>query len=217
MRKNVFMIKWAKKVPQALIFRLYNQSASGIYDDDLADEAGWGLYARCESIISVTNGFERKRLICPECGAEVPLMEGGFICPCGFHAALEEFRSSYKGKQLYGANALPVFQTYYKNFPKAKTYGDKIICIDILLHSFHIKNLHRGQIAGYDLESDETAINRPAAANLIEGSLSEVILFLDKLSEISEFSQEKARWEKLIRRADGGGILANGFYFRQGV
>ncbi|MCL2816189.1 MAG: hypothetical protein FWD23_16475, partial [Oscillospiraceae bacterium] len=66
------MIKWCKKVPQELISRLYNQNASGINDDELADEVGWALYARCESIISATNGFEKKRLICLTCGKEVP-------------------------------------------------------------------------------------------------------------------------------------------------
>ena len=39
------MIKWCKKVPQELIARLYNQSASGICDEELADEVGCALYA----------------------------------------------------------------------------------------------------------------------------------------------------------------------------
>ena len=203
------MIKWCKKVPQALISRLYNQSASGICDDELIDEVGFALYARCESIISATNGFEKKCLTCLNCGADIPLSENIFNCPCGFHATWDEFRASYKGKQLHAANALPIFISYKKDFPKAKTYGEKLICIDILIHAFHIKNSYYKTLDSYDPKDESVALNRPTGANLIEGSLSEVILFLDNLSAIQEYSQEKKRWRSIIERANGGKILRN--------
>ena len=201
------MIKWAKKVPQALITRLYNQSVSGICDDELADEVGWALYARCESIISATNGFERKILTCLNCGKEVALTDNNFDCPCGFHATWEEFKKSYKGKQLHAANALPIFITYRNDFPGMKTYGEKLICIDVLIHAFHIKNAYYKELDSYDPEDEEVAVNRPTGANLIEGTLTEVILFLDKLSAIDEFSQEKQRWRSIVERANGGSVL----------
>ena len=205
-------IKWSKRVPQELIARLYNQSISGICDDELVDEAGWALYARCESIISATNGFERKILICPMCGKDVALTETEteriFDCACGgFRATWEEFKKSYKGKQLHAANALPVFLTYHKDFPRAKTYGEKLICIDILIHSFHIKNSYYKDLDNYDIENEEVAINRPVGANLIEGSLKEVILFLDKLSALDESSEDKERWRSIAKRANGGEAL----------
>ena len=203
------MIKWCKKVPQELISRLYNQSASGICDNELADEVGWALYARCESIISATNGFEKKRLLCLNCGAEVPLVENLFSCPCGFHAAWDEFKRSYKGKQLHASNALPIFMDYQRDFPKAKTYGEKLICIDVLIHSFHVKNSYYKILDSYDPEDENVALNRPTGANLIEGSLTEVILFLDKLSGIDEYSQEKHRWRSIVERANGGKILSS--------
>jgi hypothetical protein len=202
------MIKWSRKVPQKLISQLYNQSATGICDNELADEVGYALYARCESIISVTNGYEKECLICPKCGNEVALSDNIFNCRCGgFYATWEEFRSSYKNKQLYAANALYIFLDYCKNFPKAKTYGEKLICIDILIHSFHIKNSYHRRLNSNDPENETVEINRPAGANLIEGSLSEVILFLDKLSAIDEYSQEKERWRKIIERANGGHVI----------
>jgi len=202
------MIKWSKRVPQKLITQLYNQSISGICDDELADEVGCALYARCESIISATYGFERKILICPSlCGAEIPLMDNTFTCTCGFTATWEQFKKSYKGKQLYAANALPIFLAFHKNFPKAKAYGEKLICIDILIHSFHIKNSYHKELNCYDIEDEAVALNRPTAANLIEGQLKEVILFLDALSALPD-SKEKARWQKVIGRANGGEILS---------
>ena len=201
------MIKWSKKVPQELISRLYNQSVSGIHDDEFADEVGWALYARCESIISATKGFEEKVLICPDlCGADVPLRDNIFSCPCGFHATWEEFKKSYKGKQLHAANAMPVFLAYHKDFPRARTYGEKLICIDVLIHAFHIKLSYYRELDNYDIENENVEINRPVGANLIDGPLKEVILFLDKLSALPD-SQEKERWQRIAPRANGGEIL----------
>ena len=201
------MIKWAKRVPQAMISKLYNQSAAGICDDDLADEVGWALFARCESIISATNGFEEKTLICITCGKDIPLADNVFECPCGFHATWEEFKKSYKGKQLHAANAMPIFLTFRKDFPKMKTFGEKLICIDVLIHSFHLKMSYYRTLPNYDIEDESVELNRPVGANLIEGTLTEVILFLDKLSAIPEYSQEKERWQRLAPRANGGNVL----------
>jgi hypothetical protein len=201
------MIKWSKKVPQALIARLYNQSVSGICDDELADEVGWALYARCESIISATMGFEQERLICLTCGRDIALKDNIFDCPCGFQATWEEFKKSYTGKQLHAANALPIFLAYKRDFPRAMTYGEKLVCIDVLIHSFHISMSYYKELDSYNIEDENVALNRPVGANLIEGALSEVILFLDKLSALPD-SKEKERWQKIAPRANGGEILA---------
>ena len=201
------MIKWSKRVSQKLIERLYNQSISGIADDELADEVGWALYARCMSIISATNGFEKKIMQCPNlCGNDIPLVESIFKCSCGFCASWDEFKKSYKGKQLHAANALPVFLSFRNRFPVAKTFGEKLICIDTLIHSFHIKMSYYKKLDNCDIEDESVELNRPAGANLIEGSLKDVILFLDKLSAIPN-SNEKDQWKKAIARANGGSIL----------
>jgi hypothetical protein len=59
----------------------------------------------------------------------------------------------------------------------------------------------------YDVENESVAINRPTGANLIEGTLTEVILFLDKLSSIEGYSNGKERWRNIIERANGGHVL----------
>jgi len=202
------MIIWCKKVPQKLISHFYNQSALGIFGDELVDEVGYALYARCKSIVSVTNGFEKKYLICPTCDVGISFIENSFVCSCGFNATWEEFRLSYKGKQLYAANALPIFIDYMKSFLKARSYVEKLIAIDVLIHSFHIKNSYHNK--NYDIEDKNIEINRPTGANLIEGSLSDVILFLDRLSAVDDYSQSKAQWRNNIERANGGSILMEG-------
>jgi len=201
------MIKWSKRVPQALIARLYNQSVLGIEDMDLANEVGWALYARCESIISATYGFEEKRMICLYCGKDIPLVDMCFTCLCGFEATWETFRKSYKGKQLHASNALPVFIAYRKDFPNAKTYSEKLICIDILIHSFHVKMSYYRELNDTNPANEDVSLNRPTAANLIEGSLKEVILFLDDLSAIENYSKQKRHWRSIIERANGGEVL----------
>jgi len=202
------MIKWNKRVSQSLVRRLYESSAAGMCDDELADEAGWALYARCESIVSATNGFEKKVLNCPHCGAEIPLAKGVFTCAKGdFEASWEAFKRSYKGKQLHAANALPVFLAFLRDFPGARAFGEKIICIDTLIHSFHIKLSYYRDLPDTDVDNENVELNRPTCANLIEGKLSEVIVFLDRLSSASGRESEKTRWRKNAKRANGGSVL----------
>ena len=198
------MVKWCKKIPQRLISNLYNQTALGIFDDELVDEVGYWLYVRCKSIISVTIAYEKEVLPCPNrCGADIPLINDSFCCSCGFNVTWDDFRKSYKGEQLYAANALPIFVTYFNDFPKMKTYSEKLICIDVLIHSFHIKNSYHKNLDSYNPEDDDVEVNRPTGANLIEGSLKEVVLFLDKLSSIPN-SNEKEKWNRIISKANGG-------------
>ena len=62
------------------------------------------------------------------------------------------------------------------------------------------------ELDSYDLEDETVEINRPVGANLIDGSLKEVILFLDELSALPN-SQEKQRWQRIAPRANGGSVL----------
>lgn len=101
---------WAKKVPRELIRRLYESDAAAIPDEELADEVGWALYARCDAIVNVTECYELGRLRCPECGRELTLTDEHFSCGCGFGADWDEFRRSYRAKQLYGAERSALFQ-----------------------------------------------------------------------------------------------------------
>ncbi len=199
------MIRWAKKVTKEKIAELYSSDAAGYNDIELVDEVGTALYARCESIISVTYGFEKKLLICPLCGKEIPLdtEKNEFSCECGFHATWQEFRASYKGKQLYGANALPAFLEYHRNFPNAHSYKKKMMCIDRLIHAFHVLHSYRSESVSYDPYDKNNTLGRPVCTNLIEGSLSEVVKFLDTLSE----SNAKAEWKAIIHRANGGNSI----------
>jgi hypothetical protein len=60
-------------------------------------------------------------------------------------------------------------ETYLEAYPRARTTEERMLCIDQLIHSFHI-SLQTGKL------------NRSFANNLIEGSHDQVVEFLDKLS-----------------------------------
>jgi hypothetical protein len=152
-------------------------------DEELIDEVGWGLWSRCDSILAVT-AAHYGRVVCPACGAviqhalvntdlpgersmawgDTDIVECG---SCDWRLPWKTYHQTYRGKQLFGANAVEVFETYHKAFPQAATPKAKMLLIDQLIHAFH---------------TGLTELGRPVGANLIEGSMREVILFLDDLT-----------------------------------
>jgi hypothetical protein len=92
-------------------------------------------------------------------------------------------------KQLSGADAvMAFFQDFIDRFPQAQTPQEKMLCIDQLIHSFHI-NLVYGA-------------TRAAGVNLIEGRYHEVVDFLNRLS-YGEGStpgtlENRSEWRKTI-------------------
>ncbi|MCL2501166.1 MAG: hypothetical protein FWE90_12650 [Defluviitaleaceae bacterium] len=150
---------WAKKVQPHKIKILYERDAMGIYDDDIVDDVGTSLYARVDSMLMVTSSNLGKA-ICIECRTEIQHnYNREFIleCPkCGWSVPFGKFNDSYKGQTLHGYGALVELTEFAKKYPLAKTYSEKILLIDWLIHTFH-GNLH-------------TNPSRPTATNVIEGS-----------------------------------------------
>jgi hypothetical protein len=175
--------KWAPKVSKSKIQRLYTSDASGFLDEELLNDVGWALWSRCDSILTVT-AAHYGRVICPTCsGMIVHLLanarhaeeqpgawhdEDVISCAnCGWHMPWTAYHQSYRGKQLFGANAVEFFEKYHKAFPQTLAPNVKMLLIDQLIHAFHL---------------GLTEFGRPVGANLIEGSLKEVIFFLDTLT-----------------------------------
>jgi hypothetical protein len=164
--------RWALRVPQSLIRRLYESDAQGLYDEDLLNEVGMALYMRCESFIVAVEA-SRGRAKCPDCGQIVlhqPLLNEVLHCAqCGWECPWPVYFKSFQHKQLSGAEpVLDVFQDFMARFPAATNPRDKMLCIDWLIHNFH-----------RSLTGDPT---RTTGINLIEGRYFEVVAFLDKLT-----------------------------------
>ncbi|MCL2593865.1 MAG: hypothetical protein FWD82_10980 [Defluviitaleaceae bacterium] len=162
---------WAKKVPPYKIKRLYEQDAKGIYDDELVDDVGLSLYTRVDSMLMVTSSNLGKA-ICIECRTEIPHnYQRGFILECskcGWSMTFGDFNDSYKKQTLHGYGALSELEEFYKKYPLAKTYAEKMLLIDFLIHTFHGNLSERP--------------SRPTATNVIEGSNADVANFIFNLA-----------------------------------
>ena len=89
---------------------------------------------------------------------------------------------------------MPAFETYLRDYPCAANVQERMLCIDQLIHAFHV-SLRDGQ-AG-----------RSFANNLIEGSHKQVIDLLDRLFALPG-GVNKDQWQaevgKMFKRRRGG-------------
>jgi hypothetical protein len=183
-------IQWAPKVRQFKIRQLYENDAQGLVDEELIDEVGYALYARCEAVWMVT---ERR---CPECREKCHMSEGKspiLTCPgCGWSTSWEAYKRSYKGKRIHGGRAYEFFLTYIDEFRRAGGPRQKMLAIDRVIHALH--------------ESLNQVWTTPASVNLIEGTRDEVIEFLDSLAygdaTDATIRRRKEQWRRSMEEGD---------------
>lgn len=183
-------ILWSPKIRREKLWDLYQSDAQGDLDEDLLTEVGYGLLARCQSILMIRTG----KVTCPRCGTVFQVVEPGqpptttpVPCPgtdCGWQVSGGEYHQSKRHRELMIGKAGPAFETYVQRFPSAATPQERMFAIDRLIHDFH-----------WDLVRQLP--NRPAANNLIEGSLAQVIDLLDRLS-YGDDAEAKARWHETV-------------------
>ena len=184
-------ITWSPKIRQSKIWQLYQNDALGAVDEVLIEDVGLGLLERCRSIWLVTN----RQAECPRCGATFTLCEPGSwkmlpgvqTCPtpdCRWETTAEQWHESWKHRELLGTAAMPAIVTYLDEYPRARTTQERMICIDQLIHSFHI-SLRTGKAT------------RSFANNLIEGSHDQVVEFLDRLSARDD-GVDKEQWRARV-------------------
>jgi hypothetical protein len=169
-------ISWSPKVRPAKIRQLYENDARGTVDEVLVEDVGLTLLHRCQSIWLVTN----REVECPRCGATFTLCEPGSwkflpgvqICPtpgCGWETTAEQWHETWRHRELLGTAVMHPTETYLHDYPRARTTQERMVCIDQLIHAFHI-----------GLQSSR--LNRSFANNLIEGSHDQVVELLDAFS-----------------------------------
>lgn len=169
-------VRWSRRVKPEVIRRLYTLDAKGIVDDELINEVGYAMYARCLSIRTATRAHTGRGM-CPRCRSDVLRADPDWkawkkdepmACPCGWETTWGAYHKTYKGKQLHGGGAYPMFRAFIERWPGARLPRDKMLAIDALIHECH------GQFKG--------AMGRPAACNLIEGTMHELVDFLNELA-----------------------------------
>jgi len=180
---------WAPRASQRKIRQFYETDAKGIYDEELIDDVGYSLLARCESFITA-NCARAGEVPCPQCN-EIVQREEILRCACGWELPWADYFKTIRHKQLSGAEpVLKQFRDFVRSFPRAKTPRAKVLLIDRLIHGFH-----------WLIKKDRPS--RPVAINLIGGRLGQVVAFLDELA-YSEKSTPGTRenldeWDKNIR------------------
>jgi hypothetical protein len=167
-------IRWARRVSREKIRQLYRQDAQGIVDEELIDDVGTALYARCRSILLVSNAQVR----CPRCGEvfgvewEDECDDDVAVCPtagCGWQVTHRQYHDSWRRRHLISWGIQPVLRAFMAQYKQARRPQDKMILIDGLLHEFH-RNMTTGDLRG------------SAARNLIEGKYGQVLALLEELA-----------------------------------
>lgn len=194
MKKEVILPTWAPRLKPYLLQRLYAGDAQGLRDDELLDQVGWALYARCSSFIQADEAC--KGLVrCPVCGNPIKhsfsSREVLHCQVCGWECPWRQYHLTIKDQQLHGGpEVVALFQAYVVDFPKAPTANEKMLLVDALIHGFH-----------HYLTSGRT--RRPVAVNLLDGDLGFVIEFLDHLTygedSAAEMLKTRDNWQQNIR------------------
>ncbi len=163
---------------RSTIRRLYEQDAGGIVDEELIDEVAYGFYARCQSILDATRAWREGVATCLECRNELPhhyeASEVLRCAHCGWETTWLGYRRSFRRKQLLAGNAGPWFAEYLERLPQARTPREQMLLVDWMVHRLH----------NALPEGGEAPIGRPAAVNMIGGTLSQVAAMLDELAAV---------------------------------
>ena len=176
-------IRWAPRLRPSLLRRLYEADAAGLRDMELCDKVGTTLYCRCRTFVLVEQG----EVECPLCRTAFPVAHlGTSRCPgdgCDWTTTRDVYRQSIHNHSANTGRAMDAVWDFYRRYPHARTYADKIVLIDQLIHSFHID-----EKTGLPVKS--------IASQLFEGNKKAVVRFLDDLS--ARDPAEKERWRRTV-------------------
>ena len=184
---------WSPRVSKPKIARLYASIGKGIMDEELIDEVGFSLLARCESVLRATDTSQGRGARCPSCDSLVEFTTWGdeeLECRnCGWRCPKQAYKKTIKYKHLHAGGMKPFLEEYVREFPRARTHSERLILIDTLIHRYHWQNVGKP--------------SRPGACCLIEGKLKDIMPFLDALSYGEEVPQEvqatREEWRKVWR------------------
>jgi hypothetical protein len=172
--------------------RLYDADANGIQDIDLVDEVGSYLHARCEAFYWVHRG----EVACPACGTTFAVkIQDATACPtplCSWHTTYDTYGQSLRNHYVHTGRATEAFIAFYRAYPAAKSYGQKMILIDQLIHSFH-------------LDEKTSRPVKSVASKLLEGNKKDVVRLLDALS--SRDGVAKGEWRRSMAQSVDGRLF----------
>ena len=180
---------WAPRLRKTQITRLYESCGQGFIDEELIDDVGFSLYARCKSILEATEAM-RGRPLCVTCKAAVPRTndpDETLKCSnCGWECSWKAYQKTFKHKGLTAVGMIPFVREFVHDFQKARSPLERLILIDTIIHRFHWEQT--GQDGG-----------RPVVSSLIEGSMKKTMAFLDQLTYGDQLPPEMKQTRKQWR------------------
>jgi hypothetical protein len=197
-------VRWAPRVERSKIRRLYESEARGLHDAELLEDVGVALYARCESILRLTEAY-RGRVECPRCHRIVQVAVEGrhhgetiIACECGWQMTWRAYKRTTRwfdkrDDRLEAGNAEHVFRRYIQQYPLARTFSGRMLLVDWLLHEFHV-----ARRSGTD--------NGLVAPMIIEGTTVQVTVFLDELAGLRPEEAAEA-WRQRFASSGSGKYL----------
>jgi len=154
-----------------MIVRLYESDARLLRDEELVDDVGWRLVARCGDVLLVSDS----EVVCPDCGSTFAVPWIGepddrvSTCPgCGWSITAGAYHATFHHQDLYGVGAREAFAEYASRFPRLTSYTEKMLAIDRLVHAVHksgnlaARNLFEGRARDVVAALDALAAARPA-------------------------------------------------------
>ncbi|MFC1587545.1 hypothetical protein ACFL54_04465 [Planctomycetota bacterium] len=191
-QKETTLPNWAQRLKKKQIARLYATIGRGIIDEELIDDVGYSLLARCESILEASEA-SWGRVKCPQCGClvEHSCRNEEVLCcsACDWSCSWLRYKKTFQRKQLFVGGMEPFYREFVVDFRKARSARQRLIIIDTMIHRFH------WEYAGH--------LTRPGATNLIEGREASVIAFLDQLSYGAmippEIASMRALWREKVK------------------
>jgi hypothetical protein len=152
---------WSPKLSRQKLAKLYKSDANGFQDEEMIDDVGYTLYARCLQGRDERLLIESKKIKCHNCKNILPASSALIQCQCGNQYLFREYMRSFRKEKMPSGSATKIFNDFIKNWSKAKGYIEKMLLIDRLIHEFHI-NLNSG-VKG-----------RFVAINLIQGTKKQI-------------------------------------------
>jgi len=133
---------WFPKIADVKIKRLYESDAEMIYNEELVDEVGYTLYIRCLQGRDERLLANEGKLKCHHCGAiHISPPDGKIICSCGYAYIFPDYMRSFNKDSMPSRSATPFFNEFIKKWEKAKTYADKMMAVDYVIHECHLDML----------------------------------------------------------------------------
>ena len=133
-------------------------------------------------------------IVCPQCEASITRSRGVsqdelLECPhCDWECTWQDYRSTFEGEFLNAGDMERFCHEFLTAFAAAKAPGRKLILVDTLIHRVHCE-----LVGG----------KKPGAYAFIEGEISDIAAFLDRLTYGDGLPEEiRARrdaWRKKIR------------------